>query len=101
VYLGALVPRRSRERGPTSAHRICLNLREFTLGSRFPVDQAQDQAKYSDAIRDLFIARRRFFRVISVTDTAFVADLQISADRLTAHRLLPGPIVVANHLARL
>ncbi|CAH2599934.1 Alkanesulfonates-binding protein [Rhodovastum atsumiense] len=62
---------------------------------------SQAQAKYSDAIRDAFIAKRRHYRFIPVTNADFIAGLQRAADWLTARRVLPDKVVVADHLARL
>ncbi len=45
----------------------------------------QKRTNYSDQIRDEFIALKRQYRVLSVTDTRFVADLQ------QAGRLARGP----------
>lgn len=61
----------------------------------------QKRAGYSDAIRDQFIERRRTYRLIPVSDKAFVADLQKAADWLVARRILPEPIAVSDHLAQL
>ncbi|MDI4656480.1 NrtA/SsuA/CpmA family ABC transporter substrate-binding protein [Xanthobacter autotrophicus] len=60
----------------------------------------QKRAGYSDVIRDQFIERRRTYRLIPVTDKAFVADLQKAADWLVARKILPEPITVSDHLAQ-
>lgn len=61
----------------------------------------QKRAGYSDAIRDQFIERRRTYKLIPVSDKAFVADLQKAADWLVARKILPEPITVSDHLAQL
>lgn len=61
----------------------------------------QKKVGYSDAVRDHFIALRRQYRIHPVTDTAFVNELQKAADWLTARRVLPEPVTVADHLAKL
>ncbi|MEP9366697.1 NrtA/SsuA/CpmA family ABC transporter substrate-binding protein [Xanthobacter sp. VNH20] len=61
----------------------------------------QKRAGYSDVIRDQFIARRRNYKLIPVTDKAFVAQLQQAADWLVARKILPEPIIVSEHLAQL
>jgi len=61
----------------------------------------QKRTNYSDQIRDEFIALKRQYRVLPVTDTKFVADLQQAADWLVARKVLPEPIKVSDHLASL
>lgn len=61
----------------------------------------QNRAGYSDEIRDQFIARKRQFKLIAPSDTAFVADLQKAADWLSERRILPERITVSEHLALL
>jgi len=60
----------------------------------------QKRAGYSDVIRDQFIERRRTYKLIPVTDKAFVADLQKAADWLVARKILPEPVTVSDHLAQ-
>ncbi len=59
---------------------------------------AQKAGKYSDQIRDRFIAMNRQYRYFSVDDKPFVADLQRAADWLTARNILPEPVKVTDHL---
>jgi sulfonate transport system substrate-binding protein len=51
-------------------------------------------------IRDRFIAAKRHFRIYSVDDAALVKNLQKAADWLTAHKVLPESVTVADHLAQ-
>jgi sulfonate transport system substrate-binding protein len=60
---------------------------------------AQRRAGYSDEIRDQFIAHRRQYHMFPVTDAGFVAGLQKAADWLTARKVLPDSVTVAEHLA--
>ena len=60
----------------------------------------QTRAGYSPVIRDQFIARNRTYTAIPVTDQKFVANLQKAADWLAARKILPEPIIVADHLAK-
>lgn len=62
---------------------------------------AQRAAKYSDAVRDGFIALKRSYRYLAVNDKSFVADLQRAADWLVARKVLPEPVKVTDHLAAL
>jgi sulfonate transport system substrate-binding protein len=62
---------------------------------------AQQQAKYSDQIRDMFIAQKRHYQIKPVTDAAFLAELQKAADWLSARNILPDPITVSEHLVHL
>ncbi|WP_316159977.1 NrtA/SsuA/CpmA family ABC transporter substrate-binding protein [Bradyrhizobium sp. SZCCHNRI20481] len=62
---------------------------------------AQKAGKYSDQIRDQFIALNRKYRYFSVNDKQFVADLQKAADWLVERKVLPEPVKVADHLARI
>ena len=62
---------------------------------------AQKQAGYSDEVRDTLIAQKRHFELKSVNDLAFVKQLQSAADWLTARNVLPEPITVSDHLARI
>jgi sulfonate transport system substrate-binding protein len=61
----------------------------------------QKRTNYSDQIRDEFIALKRQYRVLPVTDTKFVAELQQAADWLVARKVLPESIKVSDHLASL
>ncbi|UTD30148.1 NrtA/SsuA/CpmA family ABC transporter substrate-binding protein [Bradyrhizobium sp. WD16] len=62
---------------------------------------AQKAAKYSDAVRDRFIALKRSYRYFAVDDSTFVIDLQRAADWLVARKVLPEPVKITDHLARL
>jgi sulfonate transport system substrate-binding protein len=62
---------------------------------------AQKAGKYSDQVRDQFIAMNRKYRYFSVNDKQFVADLQKAADWLVERKVLPEPIKVAEHLAEI
>lgn len=62
---------------------------------------AQQAGKYSDEVRDQFIALKRQYRYLSVDDKQFVSDLQKAADWLVARKILPEPVMVSDHLARL
>jgi sulfonate transport system substrate-binding protein len=59
----------------------------------------QKVAKYSDQVRDQFIARKRTYRLLPVTDKKFVAELQTAADWLTERKVLPEKVTVSDHLA--
>ncbi|CCD87895.1 putative sulfonate ABC transporter, periplasmic-binding protein [Bradyrhizobium sp. ORS 285] len=60
---------------------------------------AQKAGKYSDQVRDQFIAMNRKYRYFSVNDKQFVTDLQKAADWLAERKVLPEPVKVADHLA--
>ncbi len=62
---------------------------------------AQKAGKYSDQVRDQFIAMNRQYRYFSVTDRQFIADLQKAADWLVERKVLPEPVKVADHLAQI
>ncbi|WP_315739257.1 MULTISPECIES: NrtA/SsuA/CpmA family ABC transporter substrate-binding protein [unclassified Bradyrhizobium] len=62
---------------------------------------AQKAGKYSDQIRDQFIALNRKYRYFSVNDKQFVTDLQKAADWLVERKVLPEPVNVADHLAQI
>jgi sulfonate transport system substrate-binding protein len=59
---------------------------------------AQRQGKYSDAIRDTFIAQRRQYKILHVDDQSFIAELQRAADWLAARKVLPEQVRVKDHL---
>ncbi len=61
----------------------------------------QSRTKYSDLIRDEFIALKRQYRVLPVTDEAFLTELQFAADWLTERKVLPEKVIVTDHLAKL
>jgi sulfonate transport system substrate-binding protein len=62
---------------------------------------AQKAGKYSDQVRDQFIAMNRQYRYFAVNDERFLADLQTAADWLVARKVLPEPVKVTDHLAQL
>jgi sulfonate transport system substrate-binding protein len=59
----------------------------------------QKVARYSDTIRDQFIAQKRNYQLFPASDKKFVAGLQTAADWLTARKVLPEPVTVSDHLA--
>lgn len=62
---------------------------------------AQKAGKYSDQVRDHFIAMNRKYRYFAVNDEQFVGELQKAADWLVARKVLPEPVRVTDHLAQL
>jgi sulfonate transport system substrate-binding protein len=62
---------------------------------------AQRAGKYSDEVRDQFIAMNRQYRYFSVEDKQFIAELQRAADWLVQRKILPEPVNVSEHLAQL
>jgi sulfonate transport system substrate-binding protein len=62
---------------------------------------AQKAGKYSDQVRDQFIAMDRKYRYFPVNDENFIAELQRAADWLVARKVLPEPITITDHLAQL
>ena len=62
---------------------------------------AQRAGKYSDQVRDQFIAMNRQYRYFAVNDEQFLAELQRAADWLVARKVLPEPVKVTDHLAQL
>jgi sulfonate transport system substrate-binding protein len=62
---------------------------------------AQKAGKYSDQVRDQFIAMNRQYRYFSVNNERFITDLQKAADWLVARKVLPEPVTVTDHLAQL
>jgi sulfonate transport system substrate-binding protein len=61
---------------------------------------AQKAGKYSDQVRDRFIALNRQYRYFPVNDENFLAELQKAADWLVARKILPEPVKVTDHLAQ-
>jgi len=51
---------------------------------------AQKAGKYSDQVRDQFIAMNRQYRSFPVNDENFIAELQRAADWLVARKVLPS-----------
>ncbi|TAI64961.1 NrtA/SsuA/CpmA family ABC transporter substrate-binding protein [Bradyrhizobium sp. Leo170] len=62
---------------------------------------AQKAGKYTDQVRDQFIALNRQYRYFPVNDEKFLADLQRAADWLVARKVLPEPVKITDHLAQL
>jgi sulfonate transport system substrate-binding protein len=62
---------------------------------------AQKAGKYSDEVRDQFIAMNRQYRYFPVNDEKFLSELQRAADWLAARKVLPEPIKATDHLAQL
>jgi sulfonate transport system substrate-binding protein len=62
---------------------------------------AQKAGKYSDQVRDEFIALKRQYRYFPVNDERFLSELQRAADWLVARKVLPEPIKVTDHLAQI
>ncbi len=60
---------------------------------------AQKAGKYSDQVRDQFIAMNRQYRYFAANDWQFVANLQKATDWLVARKVLPEPVKVTDHLA--
>ncbi|GLK54060.1 sulfonate transport system substrate-binding protein [Methylopila capsulata] len=56
--------------------------------------------RYSDAVRDLFLARKRRYEIYPVTDEAFIAQLQKAADWLVERKVLPEKVTVTDLLAK-
>jgi sulfonate transport system substrate-binding protein len=61
----------------------------------------QKKAGYSDQVRDQFIVLKRQYKFHSVDDKEFVSGLQKAADWLVARKVLPEPVTVSDHLAKL
>ena len=61
---------------------------------------AQKDGRYSDEVRDQFIAMNRQYRYFPVNDEKFLSELQRAADWLVARKVLPEPIKVTDHLAQ-
>jgi sulfonate transport system substrate-binding protein len=62
---------------------------------------AQKVGKYSDQVRDQFIAMDRKYRYFPANDENFIAELQRAADWLVARKVLPEPVKITDHLAQL
>lgn len=62
---------------------------------------AQKAGKYSDQVRDQFIALNRQYRYFAANDENFLAELQRAADWLAARKVLPEPVKVTDHLAQI
>jgi sulfonate transport system substrate-binding protein len=62
---------------------------------------AQKAGKYSDQVRDQFIAMNRQYLYFPVNDEKFLSELQRAADWLVARKILPEPVKVTDHLAQL
>jgi sulfonate transport system substrate-binding protein len=61
----------------------------------------QQDAGYSDAVRDSLIRLKRRWDVKGVQDAKFIQEFQQAADWLSERRILPEKVRVADHLARL
>ncbi|MFT4190729.1 MAG: NrtA/SsuA/CpmA family ABC transporter substrate-binding protein [Comamonas sp.] len=61
----------------------------------------QKEAGYSDAVRDHQVAYQRRWQFHGVDDQSFLTGFQKAADWLSARKILPRPVKVAEHLARL
>ncbi|WP_158931511.1 ABC transporter substrate-binding protein [Acidisphaera sp. S103] len=59
---------------------------------------AQVQGHYDDAIRDMFISWKRQYHIHRADDQAFLSELQRAADWLSARKVLPDKVHVADHL---
>jgi sulfonate transport system substrate-binding protein len=59
---------------------------------------AQVQGHYDDAIRDMFISWKRQYHIHRADDQIFLAQLQRAADWLSARKVLPQSVRVADHL---
>ena len=62
---------------------------------------AQKAGKYSDRVRDQFIAMDRKYRYFPANDETFISELQRAADWLLARKILPEPVKITDHLAQL
>jgi sulfonate transport system substrate-binding protein len=62
---------------------------------------AQKAGKYSDQVRDQFIAMDRKYRYFPANDENFITELQRAADWLLARKVLPEPVKITDHLAQL
>ncbi len=60
---------------------------------------AQTQGHYDDGIRDMFISWHRQYSIHRPDDQAFLSELQRAADWLSARKVLPEQVHVADHLA--
>jgi sulfonate transport system substrate-binding protein len=60
---------------------------------------AQRQGRYSDEIRDSFIAQKRQYHIRRTDDQDFLAQLQRAANWLTARKVLPGEVRIADYIA--
>jgi sulfonate transport system substrate-binding protein len=60
---------------------------------------AQTQGHYDIQIRDAFIAQKRQYHIRRADDQVFLAELQHAADWLSARKVLPDQVHVADHLA--
>ncbi|HTI83647.1 MAG TPA: NrtA/SsuA/CpmA family ABC transporter substrate-binding protein [Acetobacteraceae bacterium] len=60
---------------------------------------AQMQDHYSDEIRDTFIAQKRQYHIRHTDDQGFVTRLQRAADWLSARKVLPGQVHIADCVA--
>ncbi|WP_434034971.1 NrtA/SsuA/CpmA family ABC transporter substrate-binding protein [Cupriavidus sp. a3] len=61
---------------------------------------AQKEGKYGDAVRDHLVSLRRKNKFYEADDQAFLGDFQRAADWLSARRILPKKINVADYSVR-
>jgi sulfonate transport system substrate-binding protein len=104
-YTSWLVARKFSAENPDLVRAVNAAFRtEAEWASAHPEEAEHIQqrvAKYSDAVRDSFIAMKRRYVIYPVTDQEFVADLQKAADWLLARKVLPEAVTVSDHLVRL
>jgi sulfonate transport system substrate-binding protein len=60
---------------------------------------AQEQGRYSDGIRDTFIAQKRQYHIRRTDDQEFLAQLQRAADWLSERKVLPGQVRITDCVA--
>jgi sulfonate transport system substrate-binding protein len=100
-----LITRRFSEHNPALVRAVNdAFAAEANWASEHPAEAetiAQRQGNYSDQIRDTFIAQKRRYTLKSVNDAAFVGELQTAANWLVARKVLPEPVTVTEHLAKL
>ncbi|ANB74991.1 sulfonate ABC transporter substrate-binding protein [Paraburkholderia phytofirmans OLGA172] len=61
---------------------------------------SQEKGHYSDSVRDSLTAMKRQYVVYGAGDLGFIRKLQVAADWLAAHQVLPEKIAVADYLAK-
>jgi len=100
-----LIQRRFAEQNPELVRAVNAAFAAEAAWANAHVEEAegiaQRRGQYSDAIRDTFIAQKRQTTLKPVTDTAFIGQLQNAAKWLSDRRVLPEPITISEHLARL
>jgi sulfonate transport system substrate-binding protein len=68
---------------------------------RADVGIARKNRGYCDQVRDHLVAQKRQYRLHPVDDAEFLGLLQQAANWLTARKVLPEPVTVAEHVAQL